>query len=346
MLHAGTILNPMPRTVSIRVRPEPSFPRRRAMWTSMVLEPRASASSAQTCKARARRSTTAGARRIRISRIDNSVPVSPGFLPSTRTSRVAGLNSRSPEDQARRLEGRGPALQCPDPSQQLLEVEGLDEVVVGSLVEPGYPVGRGVSCREHQHRDLRSPAANLAHHLEARHRRHPPVERSPPRSRRCGGSAGPTPRRRRRRRRSRSLETPLQDRAQAAVILGHEYPHAIGLHEHPEAHVKGLHDFERFGDWPRGFMPTVRSRSVGCQSMAQYGRFTPTTGRRCLRAPFRSRRRRWVRRHRVMTVLLSSWCSSPRSGGRWAPLSPIPVWGPACRPASRNGCAATAVDPW
>src|ERR1019366_2046878 len=72
--HAGTILKPTPRTVSIRVLPDPTFPRRRAMWTSMVFEPKASASSAQTCTAKARRSTTAGALRMRISSIDNSVP--------------------------------------------------------------------------------------------------------------------------------------------------------------------------------------------------------------------------------------------------------------------------------
>ena len=45
--HVGTILNPMPRIVSIRVCPEPSLPRRRAMCTSIVLEPSASASSAK-----------------------------------------------------------------------------------------------------------------------------------------------------------------------------------------------------------------------------------------------------------------------------------------------------------
>ena len=79
--------------------------------------------------------------------------------------------------------------------------------------------------------------------------------------------------------------------------------------------------------------------------MAQIGRFTPTTGR-TLRttAPLSSRRRRWVRRHRVITVVLLVVVScSPRCGGHSAPRSPILVWGRACRRGSPNGSAVTAA---
>jgi hypothetical protein len=61
------------------------------------------------------------------------------------------------------------AQQRPHPRLQLLEVERLDQVVVGALVQAGHPVDGAVPGGEHQHpRGLRAAvAAQAPHHVEA-----------------------------------------------------------------------------------------------------------------------------------------------------------------------------------
>src|ERR1700761_3739528 len=113
----------MPRTVSIRTPAPASLARSRARCTSMVLEPNASASLSHTCWAIERRSATPGERRSRISRRPNS---------------MAG-SAHLAEPQPGRLADRGPALQGPQPGQQLTEVERLDQVVIGARVQAGDP---------------------------------------------------------------------------------------------------------------------------------------------------------------------------------------------------------------
>ena len=70
---------------------------------------------------------------------------------------------------------RTAAQQGPDPGQQLLALEGLDEVVVGAAVEAGHPVlGLGAGG-QHQDRDV-AVAAQAAADLDAVHPRQPEVE--------------------------------------------------------------------------------------------------------------------------------------------------------------------------
>ena len=131
----------------MRTCPAASLARSRAMCTSMVLDPSASASLSQTPMAIDRRSTTAGDRRISISRMPSSVPVSAGRCAPIRTSLAAGSNTHVTHDQLGRLGHPGPPLQRPDPGQQLGEIKRLDQVVVGALVQSGDPVRRACPGR-------------------------------------------------------------------------------------------------------------------------------------------------------------------------------------------------------
>ena len=74
------------------------------------------------------------------------------------------------------------AEQRPDPGQQLLVGEGLDQVVVGAAVEPAHPVGGGVARGQHQDRQVAfrpQPPADLQavdpgeHHVQDRQVGHP-----------------------------------------------------------------------------------------------------------------------------------------------------------------------------
>jgi hypothetical protein len=65
-----------------------------------------------------------------------------------------------------RLADRRPALQRPDPGQQLAEVERLDQVVVRARVQARDPVGRGVPRGEHQDRGGGAAAAQPLHQVE------------------------------------------------------------------------------------------------------------------------------------------------------------------------------------
>jgi hypothetical protein len=53
------------------------------------------------------------------------------------------------------------------PGQQLAELVGLDQVVVGADVQAGHAVVQAIAGREDQHRRLVAPAAGLAQHLRA-----------------------------------------------------------------------------------------------------------------------------------------------------------------------------------
>ena len=75
----------------------------------------------------------------------SSVLVKAGRCPRTSTSRAAGSNSTSPILIRGAWTDWRPALQRPDPGQQLAEVERLDQVVVRARVQaqrsgrPGCP---------------------------------------------------------------------------------------------------------------------------------------------------------------------------------------------------------------
>jgi hypothetical protein len=58
-------------------------------------------------------------------------------------------------------------VQRPDAGQQLVEAEGLGQVVVGAGVEPAHHVLGGVTRGEHEDRRGPALAAQLGGHLEA-----------------------------------------------------------------------------------------------------------------------------------------------------------------------------------
>ena len=77
---------------------------------------------------------------------------------------MSGLSERSPTSQRGGAARRAPAQQRPDPGQQLLALEGLDQVVVGAAVEAVDAVlGLGAGG-QHQDRHVAvgaQPAADL-----------------------------------------------------------------------------------------------------------------------------------------------------------------------------------------
>jgi len=60
--------------------------------------------------------------------------------------------------------------------EQLLDLEGLDQVVVGAGVEPGDALRGGIARAQHQHRREAAAGARAAQHLEAVQARQPQVE--------------------------------------------------------------------------------------------------------------------------------------------------------------------------
>ena len=90
---------------------------------------------------------------------------------------MPGVEGQVGEAQDLVVAGRGAAAeQGPDPGQQLLQGEGLDEVVVGAGVEPGHPVVDRGPGGEHEHRGVVAGLAQAAAHLEPVHPRHGHVE--------------------------------------------------------------------------------------------------------------------------------------------------------------------------
>ena len=61
---------------------------------------------------------------------------------------------------------RGPPDHCADAGRELVEVEGLAEVVVGAAVEPGDPVSHRVARREQDDGRPVLPAAQATQHVE------------------------------------------------------------------------------------------------------------------------------------------------------------------------------------
>jgi hypothetical protein len=80
--------------------------------------------------------------------------------------------SRSSETQTAGVDDRGLERQSTAPNhraqprQQLTEIEGLDQIVVGAAVETRDARLDGVSRREHQHGDVRSGLTQLPAHVE------------------------------------------------------------------------------------------------------------------------------------------------------------------------------------
>ena len=70
----------------------------------------------------------------------------------------------------------GAAQQGTDPRLQLVNVERLDEVVVGARVEAVDPIRDGVAGRQHEHRDPVALATQQATHLKAVDVRQPDVK--------------------------------------------------------------------------------------------------------------------------------------------------------------------------
>jgi hypothetical protein len=101
---------------------------------------------------------------------EGGVPTAGGHLPSRR------VELEFPDDHPRRLADRRPALQGPEPGEELTEVERLDQVVVGPRVQAGDPVRGGVPGRQHEHRRRSTAAAQLANQVQAGHPGHAPVE--------------------------------------------------------------------------------------------------------------------------------------------------------------------------
>ena len=106
----------------------------------------------------------------------------------------------------------GAAEQGPDPGQQLVEGEGLGQVVVGAGVEAGDPVGHLVAGGEHEHRRAVAPLPQQAADGQPVDPRHHHVEHDQVRL------AGPRSRRAPRRRRSTvTTSWPAKRRAESRV---------------------------------------------------------------------------------------------------------------------------------
>src|SRR3954463_3653782 len=97
--------------------------------------------------------------RIRYSSSSNSRWVSSTERSPRRTSWVSGLSSRSATTSDAEPRGGGGGARAPgraagqrrsDARQQLLAVERLDEVVVGSRVEALHAGVNGIPCGEHE----------------------------------------------------------------------------------------------------------------------------------------------------------------------------------------------------
>ncbi len=106
----------------------------------------------------------------------NSVRVSSTGLAGPLDQAAAGRQGEVPQGQHLVGRGLGPAQQGPQPGQQLLEGEGLDQVVVGPGVEAGHPVGDGVAGGQDEDGQVVTGGPQLAAHLEPTHLGHDDVE--------------------------------------------------------------------------------------------------------------------------------------------------------------------------
>ena len=87
-----------------------------------------------------------------------------------------GVDDQVADDQLRREHLAPTASECAQPCQQLAEVEGLGEVVVGAGVEPGDALLDCVERGEHQNGNRVLGGAYRSADVEARHPRHEDVE--------------------------------------------------------------------------------------------------------------------------------------------------------------------------
>ena len=69
-----------------------------------------------------------------------------------------------------------PPVQRAQAGVQLVESKGLDEIVVGTTIEPGYPIGDRIPCRQNQHGQLVSCGAQVPQDVEPRLARQAEVE--------------------------------------------------------------------------------------------------------------------------------------------------------------------------
>ena len=153
------------------------------------------------------RESTAPGFRMKSSSSANSFAESSTSSSLDQTRRAAGSSRKSPTVEDRRPLARCPACERAQPGEQLVEREGLGEIVVGTGVEPLDPVLDRVARCEHQHR--RPNVARAQSDGRPRSRRCPAASRRA-RSRR---TVPPAPSRRRPRRGQRR---PLHDLPRAA----------------------------------------------------------------------------------------------------------------------------------
>ena len=118
----------------------------------------------------------AGERCSRISKRPSSVAVRRGCDRTDADLSGDGVECQVGHLDHARLHGFSPALQCPHPGQKLGEVERLDQVVVGPLVETGHPVTRRVACRQHEDGKSGASTTQALDDLEAADLGHPPIE--------------------------------------------------------------------------------------------------------------------------------------------------------------------------
>ena len=106
----------------------------------------------------------------------NSVDVRFTGAPCTSISRRAGSSVERTSGDRRAVDVARAPLQRADPGDELAEVEGLDQVVVGPGVETLDPVRRRVPRGEHEHRCRAVVAPGPGDDLEAADPGHPPVD--------------------------------------------------------------------------------------------------------------------------------------------------------------------------
>ena len=87
-----------------------------------------------------------------------------------------GVESEVRDLEDRRPSQLGPPQERADPGEELLEGEGLGQVVVGSAVEAGHPVGERVAGGQHEDGSADAAAAQSPADGEAVLARQEPVE--------------------------------------------------------------------------------------------------------------------------------------------------------------------------
>jgi hypothetical protein len=71
---------------------------------------------------------------------------------------------------------KGPSQQCPQPGQELIELERLDQVVIRTGIEALDPIAQSVASGQHQHRHLEVVESRCPDHLDSGLLGHAPVD--------------------------------------------------------------------------------------------------------------------------------------------------------------------------